>query len=145
MLLPHKVRTMDNQILFVHICDRQLADKLRTKFTQGQDLFGQPKIKIFHGPEWDITPGPNYNGEKLDYIFLRAEELEDRPGVKLPDVLDKYGKSDTKIIVFKCPTCPKCGNAVRELHGNLITEFTEYPHLKTNDFIEKYFSQALAH
>jgi hypothetical protein len=86
-----KNQVMENKTVNVYVSHIHLACLLRERFNQQKNLFGEPKIKVFHSIKnglissekqikvafsshtWDRLPishNDTYQGEKMDYIFI---------------------------------------------------------------------------
>lgn len=148
----------------VFMCDAQLAEQLNRLLIFAEHYSGKPvkevalgfetissklkvnvPIKIFEGREWfmsilgDQELSPEYKGEKFDIIFLRAENLRKYYyhdyKMNLRTILEKYGKEDTKVIIFHCTACVECNDFVRHTYAGINFEFAD------ENYIFKYFKE----
>jgi len=146
---------MRKETLHVYMGNLLIAEFLRDTFTQTDTLFGKPKVKIFSGREWFMTKNPEdelgreYQGEKMDYIFVSAEhtaKYRTHPGYKtdLAVIKEKIGKEDAKVVVLECRACSECNEETRYAFEDVITEFFKYYHYEDRQvLLERYFQEYL--
>ena len=140
--------------VFIH--DLLVSLELKKIFPNETTLFGEPKVKVFQSLEWFFTSpddswlGPDYKGDKFDFIFITADSLKKyyyHPyKLNLRTIIEKYGKEGTKVVVTKCTSCGDCNDFVKSMYSDMDIDLindTRYPDEMSEKIIKDYLNQHL--